>query len=870
MNKNSFYNEFFNYQVEYSKKYNNCICLIQCGDFYEYYADPIHFPITETYINILRDITNFRISRKVVKEDEQNYNKSPLFLGFPIHAFDNIVQKILDNHYDIVLIKQNVNNPKDRFVDKIITKGTYNNTNTIENNYFCCIYHEVNEKNNKYSMIGLSLIDFSTGECFIEQYLSNILDSDKIYNTLYKELHSYPIGRCIVYTNHKYLIEDCFPDINVIYYNLSDINPEYSNPNYQDIWFDKIFSNNVISMGIEHKHYTLISLILLIQYIYDFDKSILTKINTPKCLEYNTKMYIDSRATTHLDIEGLYKIISKYTLTNMGKRKCKYRLYNPIYDIDELHKRQQFIHQIQQSDISFVKRKLLSLYDIEKIYRRIITHNISFQDFIYLYKSLQSCLELFTYLNYDTLECNKLITTLEYYFNFELQDDKFIIFNKTIFNEIDELLVKRDTIIKSIKDFSIELTKEMGENIELKYKTNEVDAIYYETTKKRAEKLPSNKYKLKFQKSTCKIIPTFSEEYYFKLLGYENQLESIIQNKLIEVCDMISITNELLELVCDIDISYMNVILLDEKYCIPVLHNDKQYMKGVECRHPIVERFENEKFIPNDIDLSKEQNMLLFSVNGIGKSIYLKMIGLFVILSQSGMVVPADSFEIGLYHSLFTRIGDTDDLYRHLSSFAIEMNETKGILNRADENSIILADELCHGTEMFSAISIVSSVIYHLLEKNSQFVFTTHFSQVLDLIKEYKHIDIYHMTLDFDEDNKLVYTRKLKKGVGPKMYGLEVCKHMGFSIEFLKTANQYRNVLLEEHDLIVNTKKSKYNSKVYIHNCSICGKESNHLHTHHIEEQHTADESGYIQHFHKNKKFNLQILCEECHKKQHH
>ena len=68
--------------------------------------------------------------------------------------------------------------------------------------------------------------------------------------------------------------------------------------------------------------------------------------------------------------------------------------------------------------------------------------------------------------------------------------------------------------------------------------------------------------------------------------------------------------------------------------------------------------------------------------------------------------------------------------------------------------------------------------------------------------------------------------------------------------------------------LKIKNKRSRYNQKVIVDHCEKCGSEE-HLHTHHIHEQYTANEKGMIEHFHKNTEHNLMILCEECHKKEH-
>src|SRR3990170_6803133 len=115
--------------------------------------------------------------------------------------------------------------------------------------------------------------------------------------------------------------------------------------------------------------------------------------------------------------------------------------------------------------------------------------------------------------------------------------------------------------------------------------------------------------------------------------------------------------------------------------------------------------------------------MLVYGVNSCGKSSLMKAIGIAVVMAQAGMYVPAQSFDYKPYKFILTRILGNDNLFKGLSSFAVEMAELRSILKRANKNSLVLGDEICHGTETVSAVSIVASAILHLSDRNSSFIF---------------------------------------------------------------------------------------------------------------------------------------------------
>ena len=172
--------------------------------------------------------------------------------------------------------------------------------------------------------------------------------------------------------------------------------------------------------------------------------------------------------------------------------------------------------------------------------------------------------------------------------------------------------------------------------------------------------------------------------------------------------------------------------------------------------------------------------MLLYGTNAVGKSSLIKSIGISIVLAQSGMFVPCSSFVYFPYKSVFTRILGNDNIFKGLSTFAVEMCELRTILTNCCENSLVLGDELCSGTEIDSALAIFASGVNYLCKKKATFVFATHFHDLVNIprIQELlqQTLVMYHMSVQYDKSSDmLIYKRKLEKGSGEGMYGLEVC-----------------------------------------------------------------------------------------------
>jgi DNA mismatch repair protein MutS len=197
------------------------------------------------------------------------------------------------------------------------------------------------------------------------------------------------------------------------------------------------------------------------------------------------------------------------------------------------------------------------------------------------------------------------------------------------------------------------------------------------------------------------------------------------------------------------------------------------------------------------------------------------------------------------------------------------MCELRTILNHSDQNSLIIGDEVCSGTESNSAKSIFTAAIEWLHNKNSSFIFATHFHEInkYEEINTLKKLNKMHMSVIYDVKlDCLIYDRKLKEGPGEDMYGLEVCKSLNLSKEFLNRTHDLRIKYGTNHD-ILSLNSSIYNSQKIKGNCELCGNKGDD--THHMAYQKNANERNYINGHHKNHPANLMILCNICHQKIH-
>ena len=310
-------------------------------------------------------------------------------------------------------------------------------------------------------------------------------------------------------------------------------------------------------------------------------------------------------------------------------------------------------------------------------------------------------------------------------------------------------------------------------------------------------------------------------------------------------------------------------------YCRPQLvESDKACVYATKLRHCLIEHLQTQEiYVTNDISLGdgSPDGILLYGTNAVGKTSIIRALGIAVIMAQAGCYVPCAEFRFKPYTAIFSRILGNDNIFKGLSTFAVEMSELRMILKMADKDSLILGDELCSGTEIESALSIFMSGLIHLHDHRSSFIFATHFHDILNFqeMVALTRVHIKHMSVFYDRElDCLVYDRLLKDGPGTRMYGLEVCKSLYLPTEFLERAYTIRNNYYSDTRSELALTPSHYNSRKLVGICEYCGTTMGEE-VHHMEYQHAADTTGYIGHFHKNHVANLMSVCQECHDKIH-
>ena len=216
-------------------------------------------------------------------------------------------------------------------------------------------------------------------------------------------------------------------------------------------------------------------------------------------------------------------------------------------------------------------------------------------------------------------------------------------------------------------------------------------------------------------------------------------------------------------------------------------------------RHPVVETFITQPFVPNDLQLNDSRRMLVITgPNMGGKSTFMRQTALIVLLARMGSFVPAQSARIGSIDRIFTRIGASDDLAGGRSTFMLEMTEAANILNNATAHSLVLMDEIGRGTSTYDGLSLAWACATYIAKHVKAFtLFATHYFELTSLASEIDSCRNVHLDAT-EHGDQLIFLHTVKEGPANQSYGLQVAALAGVPSKVIHSARQYLREL-ERH-----------------------------------------------------------------------
>lgn len=203
----------------------------------------------------------------------------------------------------------------------------------------------------------------------------------------------------------------------------------------------------------------------------------------------------------------------------------------------------------------------------------------------------------------------------------------------------------------------------------------------------------------------------------------------------------------------------------------------------LSARHPLIASAD---VVPIDIVFDKKRVLLISGPNTGGKTVALKTVGLFALMTACGMFIPAsEGSTIGVFDDIFCDIGDSQSISQSLSTFSAHISNLKYITDRMNDKSLVLLDEVGDGTDPEEGAAIAVAIIKELINKRSTAVVTTHFNSVKEFALAAS--DISNASMQFDNIN-FRPTYKVLQGVSGSSYAIEIAEKLGLGRNIIENA----------------------------------------------------------------------------------
>ena len=767
--------------MEIKDKYEDTIIFYRLGDFYEMFF--------EDAITASKELEIALTGRNSGLEE-----KVPM-CGVPHHAYEVYLEKLVKRGYKVAICEQLTPPDKkgvvERGVVQVVTKGTLMESNSLDeksNNYIGSVY----DFSHCYT---LSYTDISTGEFYTQliDYNEDALISEIIRLDLKEVIVNSKINRKIIST-----LRDSYSMLVTISNELTK--------NYENVYKD--IEDLRLSTSLKH----------LIYYIEETKKGELSHFQKAKIIRKIDTLNLDVHTKRNLELvetlrlkERTYSLLwlLDKTKTAMGSRKLKVYIENPLVNKKEILRRQNLISTFLTEFIykEELRNLLNNVYDLERLSGRISYGNVNARDLTQLKNSLQVLPEI-----------KKILEEINYDKKIESLDNLYNLLEKSIKEEAP-ITIKEGGIIKDNyneeldnlrnlssggKDFILKLEQEERERTgikNLKVGFNKVFGYYIEVSKGNKD-LIKEEYgydrKQTLANSERYITPALKEKENL-ILNAEEKIMALEYELFIKIREearsYIPKIQKISKVLSELDV-ILSLTVVAETYNFkkPEI-TDKRNIYIKNGRHPVVEKVSKNEYVPNDVIMNEKTNILLITgPNMSGKSTYMRMLAIIVILNQIGSFVPCDEATLPIFDNIFTRIGASDDLVSGESTFMVEMKEANNAVSKATKNSLILFDELGRGTATYDGMSLAQSILEYIHDNiKAKTLFSTHYHELTSLENNLRNLKNVHVSAK-EEEGSIVFLHKVKNGAVDKSYGIHVASLVGLPKEIINRAGEILNV----------------------------------------------------------------------------
>ena len=754
--------------------------------------------------------------------------------GVPFHAYETYLSRLIKHGFKVAICEQ-MEDPKEakkrgaksvvkRDVIRLVTAGTLTEENLLDSrrNNFLLSLAKTGD------MLGVSWLDLSTGDFFLEEIGLKNKPEAVVVSSLLSRLS--PVE---ILVSDRYLQSPKLFEVFNEYRKKLSVLPE-ARFNFENARRNllNLFKVETLDAYGSFSRAEITAAGVLMDYVETTQKGQMPRVEKPVKIYERQVMEIDGATRRSLELlesssgdrgNSLLSVLDR-TVTGAGARMLAGRIASPLVDTKEIGERLNVVEFFLNEEFirDDVRALLKACPDIERAVSRLSLERGGPRDLAAIKTTLAAVPRLKNILSGASSQNmvselpeavariagrmghhENLVDELERALADELpllaRDGGFI--REGYYPPLDE--------IRRVKNNSQQIILQLQEKYaaatdipNLKIKYNNLIGYFVEVPAKFATRMLENKDFIHRQSVLNAVRFTTVELTEIeneirgageKLLATELELFNKLVTEVRIAADDISRTAKAL---AELDVGAALADLAAEKnYCRPEI--DDSFCFDVEDgRHPVVEaslaREHGGAFVGNDCRLGGDYSniWLITGPNMAGKSTFLRQNAIIAVMAQIGSFVPAKRARIGVVNKLFSRVGASDDLARGRSTFMVEMVETASILNRADERSLVILDEIGRGTATFDGLSIAWAVVEHLHEVNRcRALFATHYHELTSLVGKLHKMSLHCMKIK-EFNDEVIFLHEVIDGAADRSYGIHVAKLAGLPPVVLKRAEQ--------------------------------------------------------------------------------
>jgi DNA mismatch repair protein MutS len=771
-------------------QYRDAIVFFRMGDFYEMFY--------EDALVAARALELTLTSRS----KDAGGNGIPM-CGVPHHAADGYVARLVKKGFRVAICEQ-TEDPKKakglvkREVVRVVSPGTLTDAAYLEAREPAYLMSIATAGD----LYGVGLVDLSTGEFTTAEYrngagLQALADEIAVLRP-----------REVVVPSRE--IVDQLPEIARLQLRVTTADAWTFEPEAaRRALLDQLRVHGLDGFGLEGRPAAIQAAGGLTTYLRDTQKADLAHVRAVTYKTSSDGLVIDPITLKHLEVvtgnEGGTKgsLLDEIdcTVTSMGGRLLRAWLLRPLTSLERIRDRLDAVEELafRSTERGKFREALESVHDLERLVARAALGTAGPRDLVALRQSLAAIPRLKLLL--DPLQAplvRSLVAALDELA--DLRDD----IERTLIDEppafardggftrdgVDAGLDELRAISRSGRQVIAEMEERERERTgigSLKVRFNRVFGYYIEVSKSNLHAVPADYHRKQTIAGGERFTTPALKEYEERVLGADERIlareldifEALRQRVAAESPRI----QESARAVAALDVlAALAETAAVANYTKPHVHDGDDY-RVTDSRHPVVERYAPDAFVPNDIDLNgtSRQLVILTGPNMGGKSTYLRQAALIPLLAQIGSFVPAKDATVPIVDRIFARVGASDNIARGHSTFMVEMQETAHILHTATARSLVVLDEIGRGTSTFDGLSIAWAVAEYLSSNpkaRPKTLFATHYHELTDLAEALPGVVNAHVAAREWKDD-IVFLRKIVSGRSDRSYGIQVARLAG-------------------------------------------------------------------------------------------